>query len=218
MRDLPPDLAPYLEAELLHPGWSAEQIQGLCQEADRLHLAAVCVHPHWVKQVREWLYRRPIALATVVGFPLGLNCQATKLFEAQLALEQGATELDLVLNPAWIRAAAWDPLFTEIAAIREAAQVPIKGVLDMEGLTPEQVAGAVDVCLQAGVSYLKGSTTGPARLEHVQQLAQLSQGKVGIKASGQIKTAAQVEAFWQAGATRIGTSKITEILAAWGSP
>jgi deoxyribose-phosphate aldolase len=219
MISLPVDLAPYLEAELLHPGLGEEQIRHGCMQAERYHFVAVCVQPHWVKAVKEWLYQCPVIVATVIGFPLGLSCSATKLYEAQLAVEQGARELDVVVNPVWVRSQAWDPLFAELASMQEATQVGIKAVLEMDLLTPEQVAGAVDVCLQAGVSHLKGSTGwgGPAAVSHVRQLAQLSRGRAGIKASGHIKTAADVEAFLIAGATRIGTTRGVEILAEWGS-
>ncbi|GAB4218392.1 MAG: deoxyribose-phosphate aldolase [Synechococcales cyanobacterium] len=209
------DLAPYLEAELLNPSLSLETIQQFCLEADRFRYAAVCIHPWDLPSVKEWLYQRHPQIAVAIGFPLGLQPTLVKLFEAQWATDQGATELDVVINAKMVNTQQWDPLYQEVAGLVEATHLPVKAILDMGLIDPANLETAVDVCLQSGVSFLKGASSGVASVAHVRTLARLSQGKVGIKASGGIKTATQVYDLLEAGATRIGTTYGQDILSQW---
>jgi deoxyribose-phosphate aldolase len=203
------DLAPLIDHALLSPTATADQVQQWCADVDRYGFAAVCVFPVHVRQAVELLLQRPGQVCTVIGFPAGATTSATKLFEAQEATENGATELDVVINLGWLKSGQSDAVHREIAAICEETGQTVKAILETSLLTPKEIALAAEVCMDAGVAYLKTNTGwhGGATVEVVQQLRQITQGRVGIKASGGIRTAEQAQALIQAGATRIGTSR-----------
>jgi deoxyribose-phosphate aldolase len=162
-----------------------------------------------VRLAVELLHQRPGQVCAVIGFPTGATTSATKLYEAQEATEHGATELDVVINLGWLKSGQGDAIHREVAAICEETGQTIKAILETSLLTPNEIALAAEVCMDAGVAYLKTSTgwQGGATVEVVRQLQHITQGRVGIKASGGIRTAAQAVALIQAGATRIGTSR-----------
>jgi deoxyribose-phosphate aldolase len=153
-------------------------------------------------------------VSTVVGFPLGTNTAEAKLYEAQLAVEQGCQELDVRINLAWLKARELDWLHAEIAQIVEETGVCVKAILETAQLDEEEKKLAAEICMDAGAAFLMTSTgwMGGATLADVQLLAQLSRGRVGVKASGGIRTLAQAEAMIAAGATRIGTSWGLELM------
>jgi deoxyribose-phosphate aldolase len=203
------DLAPLIDHALLVPTATAEQVSQWCAEADRYGFASVCVYPVHVRQAAELLYQRRVKVCTVIGFPSGASTSATKLFEAQEAVENGATELDVVINLGWLKAGQHNEIHREMAMICEEAEQPVKAILETALLTPEEIALAAEVCMDAGVAFLKTSTgwQGGATVAVIELLQSITQGRVGIKASGGIRTAAQAMALVQAGATRIGTSQ-----------
>jgi deoxyribose-phosphate aldolase len=203
------DLAPLIDHALLNPTATPDQVQQWCADADRYGFAAVCVFPTYVKQAAELLHQRPSQVCTVIGFPTGAATSATKLFEAQEATELGATELDVVINLGWLKSGQTDAVHRELATICEETGQTIKAILETSLLTPDEISLAAEICMDAGVAYLKTSTGwhGGATVDVVGQLQQLTQGRVGIKASGGIRSASQALALVQAGATRIGTSR-----------
>lgn len=203
------DLAPLIDHSLLLPSATPEQVKQWCEECDRYRFASVCVSPTYVSMAREQLQGRPVAICTVIGFPTGATTSPCKLFEAQEAVENGATELDVVINLGWLKSGQHDRLHREIAEICEETGVVVKTILETGLLTPSEIDVAADLCMDAGASYLKTSTgwQGGATVEVVQRLDELSKGRVGIKASGGIRTAEQALLLVQAGATRIGTSR-----------
>ncbi|MBD2425124.1 deoxyribose-phosphate aldolase [Phormidium sp. FACHB-1136] len=202
------DLAPLIDHTLLVPTATPDQIAQWCDEADRFGFAAVCIAPAYVRQARERLHQRPVQICTVIGFPTGATTAATKLYEAQEAVENGATELDVVINLGWLKSGQHDAIHKEIATICEETGQPVKAILETAVLTPSEISLAAEICMDAGVAFLKTSTgwQGGATVAAVQQLAEMAQGRVGVKASGGIRTAEQALALVQAGATRIGTS------------
>ena len=202
------DLAPLIDHTLLVPTATPDQVAQWCDEADRYGFAAVCVYPVYVRQAAERLYQRSVKVCTVIGFPTGATTAATKLYEAQEAVENGATELDVVINLGWLKSGQHDAIHREIATLCEETGQVVKAILETAVLSPPEIALAAEICLDAGVSFLKTSTgwQGGATVDAVQQLAEIAQGRVGIKASGGIRTAEQALAMVQAGATRIGTS------------
>lgn len=203
------DLAPLIDHTLLLPAAIPDQVAQWCDEADRYGFAAVCVYPIHVRQAAERLHQRPVKVCTVIGFPTGATTAATKLYEAQEATENGAEELDVVINLGWLKSGQHDAIHREIATLCEETGLPVKAILETAILTPGEITLAADICLDAGVSFLKTSTgwQGGATVEAVRQLAEIAQGRVGIKASGGIRTADQALALVQAGATRLGTSR-----------
>ncbi|MEB3224906.1 MAG: deoxyribose-phosphate aldolase [Synechococcus sp.] len=208
------DLAQYLEHSLLHPAATQEQVKECCRAAEQFNFPAVCLYPTAIKTARDLLHQRPIHICCVVGFPSGAHTLATKLYEAQEAVENGATELDLMLNLALLKMGESEKLYEEVAQIVEATQVSVKTILETALLTDTEKRLAAEICLDAGASYLKTSTGwfGGATIADVKLLHSVTRGQIGIKAAGGIKTADQAIALIQAGATRLGTSRSIQII------
>jgi deoxyribose-phosphate aldolase len=212
--DLNLDLAPLIDHSLLSPVATPEQVAQWCEEADRYRFATVCVAPVHVRQAVSLLHNRQPKVCTVIGFPTGATTAAVKLYEAQEAAEHGATELDVVLNIGLLKAGQMDAVHRELAEIRESTGQTIKVILEMSLLSEAEKRLAAELAMEAGASYLKTSTgwTGGATIADVRLLKELSQDRVGIKASGGIRTAEQALALIQAGATRLGTSQSVALL------
>jgi deoxyribose-phosphate aldolase len=202
------DLTSYIDHTLLNPMASPDAIAQLCEEADRYHFPAICIYPIHVRQAAEALHQSTVKVGTVIGFPSGASTSATKLFEAQDALENGATELDVVINLGGLNQGNLDAVHRELAEICELGNPVVKAILEMALLSPEEKRIAAEVCMDAGVDFLKTSTGwhGGATVEDVQLLKEIARDRVGIKASGGIRTLEQAYALIMAGATRLGTS------------
>lgn len=203
------DIAPLIDHALLDPAATPEQVEKCCQEADRYHFAAVCVYPVYVKRAAELLHGRTPKVCTVIGFPTGATTPAAKLYEAQEAVENGATELDVVIHLGGLKAGRTEELHQEIAQICEETSQTVKAILEVGLLTDAQKRLAAEICMEAGVQFLKTSTGwyGGATVADVQLLKKVTRGQVGIKASGGIRTIEQALDLVVAGATRLGTSR-----------
>ncbi|MCM1984987.1 deoxyribose-phosphate aldolase [Lyngbya confervoides] len=208
------NVASYIEHTCLDPFASQADIEQLCGAADRYGFPAVCLAPCHVTQAVELLHPSEVQVCTVVGFPSGFSTPACKLYEAQEAVDLGAGGLDLVINLGLLRDQRLDELHREVAQICEATQVPVKAILEMARLSPTQKRLAAEVCMDAGVAFLKTSTGwfGGATVADVEILHQVGRDRVGIKAAGGIQTYDQALALIQAGATRLGTSRGVEIV------
>jgi deoxyribose-phosphate aldolase len=214
MSNLDIDLAQYIDHTLLDPLATPEQILQLCDEADRFHFPTVCISPVYVPIAVERLLRRNPKVCTVVGFPSGAHASATKLFEAQLATEQGATELDVVINLGWLKAGKTEWVHQDIAKIVQETGLVVKAILETAVLTEDEKHLAAEICLDAGVAFLKTSTgwRGGATVADVKLLKSLGRDRVRVKASGGIRTSEQALELIAAGATRLGTSRGVELL------
>jgi deoxyribose-phosphate aldolase len=203
------DLAPFIDHALLSPTATIEQLNQWCADADRYGFASVCVYPCQVQQAAELLHNRRPQVCTVIGFPTGATTSTTKLYEAQEAAENGATELDVVINLGWLKEGRSDAIHREIATICEETGQVVKAILETALLNESEISLAAELCMDAGAAYLKTSTGwhGGATVAVVRQLYEITKGRVGIKASGGIRTPAQALDLIQAGATRIGTSR-----------
>lgn len=208
------DLAPYIDHSLLAPTATLEQVDHWCSETQRYGFASVCVYPVHVQRAVENLHDSRTAVCTVIGFPTGADTSASKLFAAQEATENGATELDVVINLGWVKSGQLDQVHTELAQIVEMTGQPVKAILEMTLLDQAEKRAAADVCMDAGVHFLKTSTgwNGGATVEDVRLLKDITRGRIGIKASGGIRTPTQAIALIEAGATRLGTSRGPDIL------
>jgi deoxyribose-phosphate aldolase len=208
------DIAPFIDHSLLFPTATSEQVEQWCEEAERFHFAAVCVAPSHVRQAVSLLHGKSPQVCTVIGFPSGATTSAVKLYEAQEATENGATELDVVINLGWLKAGKIDELSREIAEICDATGQLVKAILETSLLTEAEIRIAADACMDAGVAYLKTSTgwSGGATVEVVQLLKEITKDRVGVKASGGIRTTEQALELILAGATRLGTSRSVEIV------
>ena len=208
------NLAEFIDHALLFPTATSEQVTRWCAEADRFGFASVCVYPAHVRQAVELLHNKRPNVCAVIGFPTGATTSATKLFEAQEAVENGATELDVVINLGWLKMGETEKLHRELAEICEETDQTVKAILETGVLTEDEKRLAAEVCMDAGVSFLKTSTGwfGGATVEDVKLLKQISKDRVGIKASGGIRTPQQAIELILAGATRLGTSRGPDLI------
>ena len=208
------DIAPYIEHALLIPTATPEQVEQWCEEVDRFHFATVCINPVNVKQAAELLYGKAPKVCTVIGFPTGATTSSVKLYEAQEAVENGATELDVVMNLGWLKAGKTDEVHREIAEICEATGQVVKVILETNLLTEAEKRLAAEIALDAGATFLKTSTgwNGGATVADVRLLKEVAGERIGIKASGGIRTVEQALELILAGATRLGTSRGIDLL------
>jgi deoxyribose-phosphate aldolase len=208
------DIADYIDHSLLDPLATTEQLAKYCNQADQYGFPTVCVYPAFVHQAVELVKNKRIQVCSVIGFPTGATTSAVKLYEAQEAVENGATELDVVINLGWLKEGKTEEIYQEIAQICEETGQTVKTILEMSLLTETEKQLAAEICLDAGASYLKTSTgwSGGATVEDVALLKKIAKGRVGIKASGGIRTLEQAIALIEAGATRIGTSRGVDLV------
>lgn len=208
------DIAPFIDHALLSPTATPDQVERWCEEADRFGFAAVCVQPVYVQQVANLLHNKRPRVCSVIGFPYGATTSTVKLYEAQEAVENGATELDVVINLGWLKAGKTNDLHREIAEIREATGQTIKTILETALLTDAEKRLAAEICMDAGAAFLKTSTGlyGGATVADVRLLKELTKDRVGIKASGGIRTIDQALELIVAGATRLGTSRGPDLI------
>lgn len=208
------DIAPFIDHSLLHPTATQKQVEQWCEEADRYHFASVCINPTWVRLAAELLHGKQPKVCTVIGFPTGATTSAVKLYEAQEAAENGATELDVVMNLGWLKAGKTEEIHREIAAICEETGQIIKVILETNLLTDTEKKLAAEVSMDAGAAFLKTSTgwNGGATLADVKFLKEVAKDRIEIKASGGIRTVDQALELILAGATRLGTSRSVDLL------
>lgn len=208
------DIANYIDHAQLSPTATPDQVAKCCGEADQFRFPAVCVYPSAVRQAVELLHGKSTQVCAVIGFPTGATTAATKLYEAQEAVENGATELDVVINLAWLKAGKTNEVHREIAQICEQTGQTVKAILETALLTDDEKRLAAEICMDAGVAFLKTNTGwfGGATVEDVKLLRSLTRGQVGIKASGGIRTVQQALDLIMAGATRLGTSRGVELV------
>ncbi|MDJ1171796.1 deoxyribose-phosphate aldolase [Roseofilum sp. BLCC_M154] len=203
------DIADYIEHSLLHPTATPEQVQQWCEQAMAMKFPTVCVPPVYVRQTADILQGKSTKVCTVIGFPTGATTPGVKLYEAQEAVEHGAVELDVVMNIGLLKAGKTEEVHREMAQICEETGQTVKAILEMTVLTEAEKRLAAELCLDAGVAFLKTSTgwQGGATVEDVKLLKSVSRGNVGIKAAGGIRNLEQAYALIEAGATRLGTSR-----------
>jgi deoxyribose-phosphate aldolase len=208
------DLADYIDHTLLDPLATPAAIAQLCEQADHHHFPAVCIFPIHVRQAVELLHHKSPQVCTVIGFPTGAHTSAVKRYEAEEMVEQGATELDVVINLGWLKSGNTEALHRELADICHATGVTVKAILETAVLTDAEKCLAAEICVDAGVSFLKTSTgwQGGATVADVKLLQAAARGLAGIKASGGIHTATQALELILAGATRLGTSRGIDLL------
>lgn len=213
-----PHLAATLDHTLLRPDCTEAQIMQLCQEA-RLHgFASACVPPGYVPLAARELSGSGVAVCTVIGFPLGYNNPRVKFKEAEIALGEGATELDVVLNISALKSGQYDAVRAEIEDLADLADVHdaiLKVIIETALLTEEEMETAARLCAEAGAHFVKTSTGFASRgasVADVELLRRVLPASIRIKASGGIRTRAQALALLAAGADRLGTSNSLAIL------
>ena len=212
------NLAPHLDHTLLRPDCTADQIRQLCREASEYGFASVCVPPCYVALAAEALAGTAVAVGTVVGFPLGYQDSRTKFREAEYAIEAGATELDMVINMAWLKSGNVAQVEEEIEDLADLAHVHdalLKVIIETALLTEAEIVLAAQLCAEAGADFVKTSTGFASRgasVADVELLRANVPAKMRIKASGGIRTRASALALLAAGADRIGSSNSVALL------
>ena len=204
-------VAGIIDHTLLKQNATEDQIRKLCAEAKAHHFASVCVNPGYVPAAAEELAGTDVRVCTVIGFPLGATSTASKCFEAEEAVRQGAQEVDMVINVGWIKSGAWDAVEADIAAVVRSVsgRALVKVILETCLLTDAEKVLACQAAKRAGADFVKTSTgfsTGGATPEDVRLMRQTVGPDMGVKASGGIHTAEEAIAMIEAGATRIGAS------------
>jgi len=209
-------MAGYIDHTLLKPQAGKEEIKKLCREAKEHNFAAVCVLPYYVALGRELLAESEVLVATVIGFPLGATCSEARVAEVKAALEQGADELDLVINFAALLDGDEDTVRTDLEKVIAAAGVKtVKVIIETCFLDREQKIRAALLAREAGADFVKTSTgfgSAGAQQEDVLLLREVLQGGARIKASGGIRDRQTALTMIEAGADRLGTSSGVAIM------
>ena len=200
---------------LLKPEATWPQIQKICDEALENHCASICINTCYVKQAAEYLAGR-LPVCCVVGFPLGAMDTASKAFEAKTAIENGASEVDMVINIGRLKNGEYDAVREDIAAVKRAVGDKIlKVIIETCLLTDEEKEKMCDIVPEAGADFIKTSTgfsTGGATFADIELFARCVKGRCKIKAAGGISTVEDMERFLDLGADRLGTSRAVKLL------
>jgi len=210
-------LASFLDHTLLRPEATLADVVALCTEANDLRVAAVCLSPSRLP-LPVGLLELPIAVAAVCGFPSGAHHRNVKAAEASSAVADGATEIDMVIDLGRAADGDWDAVEYDIAEVRRAVDdtVHLKVIIESALLDDDGIVAACRAAAEAGADFVKTSTgfhpSGGASVEAVSLMAATVGGRLGVKASGGIRTAEQALAMIDAGATRIGCSASRAIL------
>ncbi len=218
-------LAGLIDHTLLKPEATPAQVEALCDEAVRYRFASVCVNPGFVPLCARLLAGTPVAVCTVIGFPLGATTTKTKVFEAAQAAGNGAAELDMVIAIGRLKAGELREVAEDIGAVAEtshAAGALLKVIIETALLSDEEKVAACLLAARAGADFVKTSTGfagGGATAADVALMRRVVGPELGVKASGGVRTLADAEAMVAAGADRIGASAgVTIVRAAEGDP
>ena len=214
----PKELARYIDHTLLKPEASAKDIERLCAEAREHGFWSVCVHGCRVAQAYSLVEDSGVKVACVVGFPLGAMAADAKRYETEVALDEGAQEIDLVLNIGWLKEGNDSAALRELRDVVEAADGrTVKVILETALLTREEKVRACELTRESGAHFVKTSTgfgSAGATLEDVRLMRESVGPKFGVKASGGIRDLASALAMIEASATRLGTSSGVAIVRA----
>ena len=213
------ELAKTIDHTLLRPDTISSEVERLCCEATTYHFAAVCVFPHFVRLADGMLRNADVKVCTVISFPYGADTVRTKVVAAEDAVARGAEELDVVINLPALLSGDFGLVRDDLASVVRAGrmkavstgrgQVIVKAIIETCYLTTKMKRLACKICEEAGVDFVKTSTgTGPsgATVKDVELLRDCLDERIGVKASGGIRSLRDVELMINAGAVRVGTS------------
>ncbi len=203
----------YIEHTLLKQDAKKEEFIKLFEEAKKYKFKGICVNPLYVQFAKEYLSDTDVKIVTVVGFPLGANRSDVKAFETQKAIEDGADEIDMVINVSKIKDCDWAFVKSDIETVKKAcSNKALKVILETDLLTQEEIAKACEICVEAKADFVKTSTgfvkngVG-AKIEDVSLMAKIVKPHgLGVKASAGIRDKDKALSMINAGADRLGTS------------
>ena len=200
---------------LLSQSATWEQIRAICDDGMKYHTASVCIPASYVKQAKDYVGGK-LAICTVIGFPNGYDTTKAKCFEASDAVENGAQEVDMVINIGWVKDRRWGDLLEEIRAVKAACRGKLlKVIIETCLLTDDEKIKMCQIVSDSGADYIKTSTgfsTGGATFHDVELFAKHVKPGVKIKAAGGISSLDDAEKFIELGASRLGTSRVVKIV------
>lgn len=211
-------LAKYLDHTMLKPDATVAMIDQTVDEAIKYQTASVCINPYWVKRVHQKLAGIEINTCTVIGFPLGATSTASKVFEARQAIEDGADELDMVINIGELKAKHDDAVMADIRAVADEVhshQRVLKVIIETALLNEEEKQRACKLTVAGQADFVKTSTgfsTSGAQVTDVELMKQTVGDQIKIKAAGGIHSYDEAMAMIDAGADRLGVSASVKIL------
>ncbi|MCZ0717358.1 deoxyribose-phosphate aldolase [Aerococcus kribbianus] len=201
----------YIDHTQLQADASQADIEKLIEEAKTYHFFSVCIQPTWVKYASQILSDSDVKVCTVIGFPLGANTSATKAFETKDAIENGADEIDMVINIGQLKSGEKDAVQADIQAVVDAAQGKlVKVIIETCLLSKDEIVTACELAKAAGADFVKTSTgfsTGGAKAEDVKLMKDTVGDALQVKASGGIHTKEEALTMIENGANRLGMSK-----------
>jgi len=212
------NLAAKIDHTILRADTTREEIIKLCAEAQEYSFAAVCVPPYWVRECKGILRDSKVKISTVVGFPMGYSATPAKVEEARRAIDEGATEIDMVINIIALKMGDMNYLRNELTSAGTIVQLrggKLKIILETSLLTRLEIATSCELCAKLNVDYVKtstGYTDKGASVEDVRFIREHLPKNIKIKASGGIRDYATAMAMIDAGADRIGTSHGVKIM------
>lgn len=212
------NIASFIDHTVLKPATTISEVKELCNEAIDYGFAAVCIPPPLVKNAKTFLKGSSVRTATVIGFPFGYSNAKAKIFETQQAIEDGADELDVVINLIAVKGKVWAYLESEIKHVIEPIhkyQRLVKVIIESGILTDEEIVRCCEIYAKAGADFVKTSTgyaEKGASLEAVQLMRETLPSSIRIKASGGIRTYEFAKALIGAGADRLGCSASVSIM------
>ena len=205
----------YIDHTLLKPDAQQEQIEQLIEEAKEYDFASVCVQPTWVNFAAEGLRDTDVKVCTVIGFPLGANTPEVKAFETENAIQNGADEIDMVINLGDVKDKHFDKIKGEIALLKSACGDKIlKVIIETCLLTEEEKIKMCEIVTEAGADFIKTSTgfsTSGATFDDIALFKKYVGENVKIKAAGGISSFDDAKKFIELGADRLGTSRLVKI-------
>ena len=206
----------YIDHTNLNNTATLKDIEKLCNEAIKYKFASVCVYPYYVTLVHNLLKKSNVDVCTVIGFPSGMSTTDTKVFEAINAVENGADEIDMVINISALKNKDYDYVKNEIEEIRDAIDGKVlKVIIETCLLTKEEIIKMTEICNETFVNFIKTSTGFSdygARVENVELINKYKNDVLEIKASGGIRSFETASDMINAGATRLGTSSGVKIM------
>jgi len=211
------NIASYIEHTNLSPTLTDRSIDQLVAEAKQYQFFGVCIPPFWVKRAQREIANSSVVLVTVAGFPLGYNMTETKLDEIKRAIDNGADEIDVVLNiTAFKTGHPWTKIeIAKCSKLTHDYQKILKVIIETAYLSDEEIVAVCKLCADAGVDFVKTSTgfaPSGAQVDHIKLMRQSLPKDVRIKASGGIKTFEQAKLLIDSGADRLGTSSSVSIV------
>jgi deoxyribose-phosphate aldolase len=218
--NVPADVAPYIDHTLLKPEATRAEIEQLCDEAAKYGFYSVCVNPYWTPLCAKLLRGKTVKVCNVIGFPLGATDSRTKGFEARNAIEQGAAEIDMVINIGALKGRDLKAVEEDIRSVARSSRstTVLKVIIETCLLTDEEKVLACEISKKAGAHFVKSSTgfsKGGATAKDIALMRRVVGPGMGVKASGGVRTYEDAKLMIESGATRIGASASVKISTAF---